>query len=230
MAFNKIRHLLSFFLTLTFLSGPLVAMEKLKDIDFDKSVVISQINPQIKPEIKTKAIPVYGYYSMEYRIVELSSLEQETKNFDPRSITIHPKAKAINSQGGTLQANGLKITIPKDAVKTPTQFSIKSAPLEIELPDYIVPVTPIYEVEPHNVQFNDLIRLTFTLHDASEPVSLFVQKDNIEDKKLKKWLVIEPNKVENNTATFEIRSCSFPFVGKMNLPKEYPLSSELLAE
>ena len=184
------------------------------------------ISPNQQPETsaRTKSIPVYGHYSMEYKLVQLSELE-EKKPFNSRSIVVHPKIEVITSQGGIIQTNGLKITIPKDAVKNGTQFSIKQAPSEIELPEYITPVTPIYAVEPHNVELNDLINLAFTIQDASEPVALFIQKENPQDKKLKKWLAIEPKKVENDTAIFEIRSCSFPFVGKMNVKKEHDLSS-----
>jgi hypothetical protein len=149
----------------------------------------------------------------------------EQEMFNPRSITINPKAELITTQGGIIQAHGLKISIPKDAVKDDTFFSIKPAPREIELPEGIDPVSAVYAIEPHNIELRDRIKLEFDLNDSSSPVALFIQKDKPEDKKLKKWLAIEPTKVENRKATFEIASCSFPFVAKLDIKKDYSHST-----
>jgi len=106
--------------------------------------------------------------------------------------------------------------IPKDVVSAKTPFRIKQTS-KIQLPENITPVTVVYEVEPHNVQVQDFVHLTFTLQETSQPVALFLQKDNLQDKELNKWLVIDPKEIKSHTATFELRSFGFSFVGQMNL-------------
>lgn len=210
------------------------------------------------PESTTRrrAIPVYGHYSLEYRMVDLPvTVEQkqsnakeltailpdtqvliplgkrellkttEQKQFNLSSITIDPKVELISTQGGTIQANGLKISIPPDAVTSDTSFSIKAAPSNIELPEGIKPLTPIYAVEPHNIELRDRIKLEFDVDDHSTPVALFIQKDKPEDKKLKKWLAIDPIQVENGKATFEIGSCSSVTLCNLNLVKNSDTST-----
>ncbi len=144
-------------------------------------------------------------------------------------IDIPQTIEMVPSEGKIVQTNGLKITIPKDSVSSTTPFSIKPAPLDIQLPEHITPITALYEVEPHNVRFHDLVDLTFTIPEDSKNTSgkivLFIQKDDPQERQLKKWLVIEPKHVEDNTATFEVRSFSFPFVGKIDVKQEYDLLS-----
>ena len=143
-------------------------------------------------------------------------------------IDIPQAIEMVPSKGKTVETNGLKIIIPKDAVSTTTPFSIKSAPLDIQLPEHITPITALYEIEPHNVRFHDFVNLTFTIPEDSKntsgQISLFIQKEDSQDKQLKKWLVLEPKQIENNTATFEVRSFSFPFVG-ISFKKEIDLLS-----
>ena len=145
------------------------------------------------------------------------TLNEQLDEGSAAQLAIQPKSQTISAQGGELEIDGLKLIIPKDAVKEDTPFSIKQAPPGMELPEAIEPLTPLYEVEPHNVEFKDLVSMSFTIPATTSPIALFIQKQDAQAKQLRKWLVIHPKKVEGNTATFEVRSFSFPFVGKLDV-------------
>lgn len=170
--------------------------------------------------------PIYGHYSMEHRTPEASDLKSEKKFFHN---SLEPVERVITSEGGIIQSGGIKITIPKDAVREVTTFRLKRAPDTMAVLEHVMPLTALYEVEPHNLGFNALIKLEFQfLEKMTPPIALFIQKDNSQDKLLKKWFAIDPYEVENNTAVFLLKSFSFLFVGQMDIQKLYNLPNKLL--
>ena len=115
---------------------------------------VVKLESQWQSQMRT--IPVYGYYSMQYKYVPIeskrpekasvlqpekepiilreSSLPEETpllklkkEPFIPQAFSVRVATKGVTSQGGIIETDGLKMVIPKDAVKNETRFSIKKA-------------------------------------------------------------------------------------------------------
>ena len=126
---------------------------------------------------------------------------------------IEPASGRFKQEGGLLQTRGLRMSIPQEAVFLPVSFSINQAPPHIEPPLNMKALTPVYEMQPHDVRFSNPITLTFDVPPTSNPLCLFVQKESDQSKLLDEWILIPPTSVIEGSAIFDVKSFSFAFVG-----------------
>lgn len=128
--------------------------------------------------------------------------------------TISAEPKVLDSTGGKIISDTVSMTIPKNAVASNTSFSIKPVvSRQITPPAKIQRISNLCEVEPHDVTFNESVTLTFKV-PTTNPCVLYVQKNNIQHQELDKWLVVKPESLSSEGATFSLKSFSFMFLGK----------------
>jgi hypothetical protein len=150
------------------------------------------------------------------------------------------RERIIFEDGGIISEGDVIMTVPTGAVIEPESFSIKLASNTSafsELPEFVSPLTRAYEMTPHHRDpasyrsnpyegrcFNDWVDLAFPVSPAQGPVALFIQKDDPQDRELKKWLMIDPDSVEGGKANFKVKSFSFCFLGGVDIGRELPPS------
>ena len=125
----------------------------------------------------------------------------------------------LSKDGGLieLESSPLKLIVEPETIETPTKFSIKECKIKFNSPFETKKQTPVFELEPHSINFKIPVLLEIKLINAPVNVCLYKQDNNENDKLLNKWLVKFPEKNENNNLLFKLNSFSFGFIGQMNM-------------
>jgi len=133
--------------------------------------------------------------------------------------------KTISNIGGCIQSSSIDLEIPVGAVDNETEFCIEKSTKDFDYPIDIHKLSPILELKPHSIKFNELTTITFkNCNFELDCVYFFKQEDNKIDRILKKWKIYYPAKCENNEIQFKLDCFSFGFLGK--LEKEFRTSIE----
>lgn len=163
----------------------------------------SLLSPGFSSEMPEEPVPMKDVYR------KLLGYEPSLEVPDP----MKPVSGLFEKEGGILETRGLRMTIPHEAVLSPVSFSIHGAPPHIEKPLNMAALTPVYEMQPHDVRFTRPVTLTFDVPPSSKAPCLFIQKEAAQSRLLDEWILIPPKAMGEGRATFEVKSFSFGFVG-----------------
>ena len=132
----------------------------------------------------------------------------------------------IKEFGGVVKSPMVTLKIPPNAVNSATDFTIELSMHHLERPnvfDYpfgIHKITPVYEIRPHKLTFNESVTVIFSKNNFNfdqTVVCLFKQENDENHKILNKWSCYFPTKSDKNYLEFELNSFSFIFLAEMDM-------------
>ena len=128
--------------------------------------------------------------------------------------------KEISDFGGQIKLLTMELIVPPHAVKENKKFIIKKINLDLKFGLSIIKFSPIFELQPHSLEFEVPVILRFKIKDKNlmgENLCLYKQAFEKNDEILNQWTIFLPNKHENNFVEFKMTNLSFAFLSKLDV-------------